>query len=364
MSNSAKNQGGTSAQGAVQRSAYDEFMSIASDPNVSKEVLAQKAQEYFPMAFAQIGLMSQKINSLEAELKKRDAEIERLKQTPVANRKGKDSMFQLTFSDPYFVAQMASVLLGRLVLEKDVRIVTLRSILLNGPVNDLAAIVEEKELLLVEAETLFTKNILFREGDYLFEIYRNLLQEDYRKLYQAQLVQFPAARLWVVNSGLKDVNISKICWEDVLLPNIRPLVSGDPEPLRLYANVYAPGESYNILDQFVDFSRMWTRNARKSHWGAETIDWTLKECRERKTMAEVFEKYGMEVNRVLRTMLTQEKIDADLHETISELTTENGEQAAMIRMLFRMNREQALQALVEEFHYTPEQVKAFEAKYV
>ena len=68
--------------------------------------------------------------------------------------------------------------------------------------------------------------------------------------------------------------------------------------------------------------------------------------------------------------ITQEQVNADLIQQISELSAKNGEltrenteQTLLIRMLFRMNREQALQALVEELHYTPEQVKAFEAKY-
>lgn len=345
--------------------------------------------------------------------------IKALETAPVVNREAKDSIFCLLCNDPYFAAQVATALLERPVDEKNLRIVTLRSLLVNGPVNDAGMLVDETDLLLAEAETLFSLNILIRLLDYSMITYRILNSDDVNRLHRRKLVPMPSPHLWVINCGEDDIEDTVIRWADVRTPNSPARPANDPDPFdSVYIHVYGKIRENNIVDQFMLFCRIWTRNYRMYNLQDKltVVEKTLLECEQKGILTEFFAKYREEVSRMMLLMVNQEQVNDMLQGNIKRLEKKNGqleektvqleekngqleekngqleeensqlkektvqleekashfeEKAShfeglingLIAELFQTNPLTAVQTLVEKFHFTPEQAQAYRVQF-
>ena len=74
----------------------------------------------------------------------------------------------------------------------DLDIVTLKSILMNGIYNDLGFMVRGSQLMvLVEAQSTWSPNIVIRSLMYLMETYQDYFRENKIKLYGSHKVDMP-----------------------------------------------------------------------------------------------------------------------------------------------------------------------------
>ena len=115
----------------------------------------------------------------------------------------KDSVFSFIFRQPENTRRLYLALHPEDsdVTEADCKLVTLEHILTNGMTNDLGFQVRDKLILLVEAQSKFSLNIVLRMLLYLAATYKEYVEEHKLDLYGSKPVSIPRPELYMVYTG-------------------------------------------------------------------------------------------------------------------------------------------------------------------
>ena len=79
--------------------------------------------------------------------------------------------------------------------------ITIENVLIDNLYNDLGFVVNNKLMILVEAQSTWTVNILLRVLLYLAEIYHEYLDKTSQNLYKSKKVKVPKPELYVIYTG-------------------------------------------------------------------------------------------------------------------------------------------------------------------
>lgn len=135
------------------------------------------------------------------------AEKEQREQKRIARRKIKDTVFSKLFEDYDNLLLLYKALYPEDsdVTTDDLHEVHLENMLLNGLYNDLSFTVRDKFIVLLEAQSTWTLNILPRSLIY----YANLLNEHIKRtgqnIYSTKKVEIPRPDIYVVYTGQREI---------------------------------------------------------------------------------------------------------------------------------------------------------------
>lgn len=117
-----------------------------------------------------------------------------------AKRTIKDSVFTNLFGDSKYLLQFYQAIHpeDKNVKEEDLRTVTLENILTDGIYNDLGFIKDDKIMILAEAQSTWTSNIIIRALEYLVNSYHRYFSDNGMDLYQSKKVSLPKPELYVI----------------------------------------------------------------------------------------------------------------------------------------------------------------------
>ncbi len=133
-----------------------------------------------------------------------------------AKRTVKDSVFCNLFGNPRYLLQLYQALHpeDKKVREEDLKTVTLENIFTDSIYNDLGFIKGNKLMVLVEAQSLWTANIIIRALEYLVNSYRRYFSENDMDLYKSKKVELPKPELYVIYTGERKTRPSEITLSD------------------------------------------------------------------------------------------------------------------------------------------------------
>ena len=120
-----------------------------------------------------------------------------------AKRTIKDSVFTNLFGDSKYLLQFYQAIHpeDKNVKEDELRTITLENILTDDIYNDLGFIKGDKIMILAEAQSTWTSNIIIRALEYLVNSYRRYFTENGMDLYQSKKVSLPKPELYVIYTG-------------------------------------------------------------------------------------------------------------------------------------------------------------------
>ena len=95
----------------------------------------------------------------------------------------------------------------------DIKTYTISSILMNTQVNDLGLLVKDVLLVLVEAQSIWTLNIIPRMLEYLTESYNKYIIETKQNIYGTKKVKLPKPELYVLYTGDKVIDEKTISFK-------------------------------------------------------------------------------------------------------------------------------------------------------
>ena len=112
----------------------------------------------------------------------------------------KDSVFTFIFKQPQYARELYLALHPEDsdVTEADCKLVTLENILTTGMYNDIGLQVRDKMILLLEAQSTFSVNIVLRMLLYLAATYKEYVEEQKLNLYGTEAVTIPRPEMYVV----------------------------------------------------------------------------------------------------------------------------------------------------------------------
>ena len=119
------------------------------------------------------------------------------------NRKIRDSVFVHLFRDKKYVLRLYQSLHPEATDtgEDNITIVTLENVLANDLYNDLGFLIGDQLIVLVEAQSTWTTNIVVRSLLYLAQTYRDYIGREKMNLYGKNALPLPRPELYVIYTG-------------------------------------------------------------------------------------------------------------------------------------------------------------------
>ena len=224
-----------------------------------------------------------------------------------ANRNTKDSVFTCLFSDPEELIDLYRTLHpeDKTTQEEDLVDITYKSVLMNGEYNDLGFRVGNAVIILVEAQSTWSPNILPRMLIYLAETYKRYLSEQDISLHDQTKVKLPIPELYVVFTGDRKNCPAKLTLSHEFFDGRK--VAIEVEVTVLYGDRSAEqSSSRDIVSQYVEFARTFDEQRKLYGLTTKTIEETIRICKERGVLVKFLEKRKIEIMKIMESNFEQE----------------------------------------------------------
>ena len=215
--------------------------------------------------------------------------------TQLVNRKYKDTVFRMLFSDRKNLLSLYNAINGsRYTDPKELEIVTLENAIYMGMKNDLAFIIDTG-LSLYEHQSTYNPNMPLRDLLYISAEYQKLVDD--KSLYSSRLQKIPAPNFIVFYNGTEK---KEERWENYLSESYETRM-GDPN-LELKVITLNINEGYNkelmeqcrILREYAQYVAKVREYAKEMELDA-AVEQTIKECIREGILAEFLRRNKSEV---------------------------------------------------------------------
>ena len=220
-----------------------------------------------------------------------------------AKRKIKDSVFSALFSERKYLAELCRVLKPDVTEDEleNLSLVTIQNVLVDDLYNDLAFTIGDVLMILVEAQSTWTENILVR----ILMYYAKEIQEEIAKkklnVYSRKKIKIPKPMFYVVYTGKED-------HPEDLLSLAEEFFGGDASALEVKVQVLRAGNDGNILDQYIGFTRICDEQTAKYGRTREAVMRAIKICVERNILKEFLVSRETEVIDMMDTLFNEEQL--------------------------------------------------------
>ncbi len=222
-------------------------------------------------------------------------ELDVLKQDRVT-RQAKNSVFLNLFTRQEYYLQLYKELFPEdsSITEADLELVTLDNALSIHPYNDLGLLARNKLIVLSEAQSTWSMNIVFRLADYYFDSAMSYLKIHHADLHGSVKVDVPDVEAFVIYTGKKKIEFDEISLNQRFKTRV---IHGD------YRG--------DIIEEYMDYCRIWDANVLKARTPEEkqlAVVATINECIEKNYLAKYLEEHRPEVERIMMTMFSPDYV--------------------------------------------------------
>ena len=289
-------------------------------------------------------------DELKAEHDAFKAELDILKQNRV-NRQAKNSVFIDLFTRKEYQLRLYKELFPEdtSVTENDLELVTLDNVLTVHPYNDLGLLARGKLIVLTEAQSTWSVNVIFRLADYYFDSAMSRIIMKEADLYGSVKVDIPDVEAFVIYTGKRKIE------NDVLSLN-REFFGGNPDKPEFKAKILHGDYKGGIIEEYMGFCRIWDENVLKAgtpedkHRAASA---TIDLCIEKGYLAKYLSEHRAEVEKVMFTMLSPEYVK------MASNRTERIKGAIGTLRFLNMPEAQIKDTIIKQYDLTPAYAQNF-----
>ena len=219
------------------------------------------------------------------------------------NRNAKDSIFCDLFSRPEYCLQLYQALHpeDKDIKQENIVLVTLSSLMMRDRYNDLGILVRDRLLVLVEAQSTFTENILVRFLIYLADTYNRFINKENLNIYGTKKVKLPVPELYVIYHGERENKPDEI----TLSKDIFEIHSPENIFVEVKAKIIYDSTPGDIIDQFITFCRVFDGQIKERGRTREAVEETLRICRNEDVLKEYLAEE--EAATIMFTLLDEQK---------------------------------------------------------
>lgn len=214
-----------------------------------------------------------------------------------------DSVFTNLFADKKYLIQLYRALHPEdtAATEDDILIVTIHNVLTNGQYNDLGFLVGSSLLLLVEAQSVWSANIVIRALMYLMQTYNEYFKEHKANLYSSTKVEMPRPELYVIFTGKRSEKPEYITLSEEFF-------GGQECGIDAKIKVIYDGREGDIINQYVVFTKICKEQVAVYGRSREAILETIRICKDRNVLKEYLESREKEVVDIMMALYDEEEI--------------------------------------------------------
>ena len=220
-----------------------------------------------------------------------------------AKRTIKDSVFTNLFGDSKYLLQFYQAIHpeDKDVKEEELRTITLENILTDDIYNDLGFIKGDKIMILAEAQSTWTSNIIIRALEYLVNSYRRYFTENGMDLYQSKKVSLPKPELYVIYTGNRKKRPERITlsYEFFQVENTA---------IEVTVKMIYDGRKGDIINQYVTFTKILNEQIKLHGGTKKAILETIRICKDENILKEYLESRESEVVDIMMQLYDQEEI--------------------------------------------------------
>ena len=218
-----------------------------------------------------------------------------------ANREGKATVFTDLFEIPVYAAQMVRALRPDLkATERDIQVISLRSVLMRHQYNDLGLLVKGVLILCAEAQSTWSVNVLVRLFLYLAETYHRYIQQHKElNIYGTKRIFLPIPYCCVVYTGREGNRPEEL--------SLGQEFFGGGFPLDLRVRVLTEEGTGDIIQQYIRFSHVFDDEVKEHGYTRKAIEEAIRICRSEKVLEQYLEEREKEVRDIMMTLFSQEE---------------------------------------------------------
>lgn len=222
----------------------------------------------------------------------------------IAKYKGQDTVFRDMFSRKKYLLQLYRALHPEDtdIKAADLKIVTLQTILLNGIYNDLGFMVRgDKLLILLEAQTTWSPNIIIRSLMYLMNTYQEYFNKNKIQLYGTAKVYMPKPELYVVYTKEKTNHPDVLSLAEEFFPDKDCCIEAQIKVI--YGN-----DTNDILNQYIGFCKVFADTIKIHGRTLKAVKEIVRICRNKNLLKEYLSERETEVEGIMLTLFNQERV--------------------------------------------------------
>ena len=185
----------------------------------------------------------------------------------------------------------------------DIQIKTLKTILMQGIVNDLSFTVRNKLLMMLEAQTNWSRNIAFRLFEYAAKSLENYVKLTEQDVYGDKLLELPTIELYVLYTGniSEEEKIDYLSFADLY-------AQGNREFIDVRVKVIYGDDGNDVLCQYAEFVRVLRMCFVKYGRTEEAVKEAIRICKDRDVLRQYLTEKEAEVVSVMQMLFDQDYI--------------------------------------------------------
>lgn len=219
----------------------------------------------------------------------------------IAKKTVKDSVFCDLFKRPKYLLQLYRALHPEdtEVTESMIGGVTIKNVFLDQLYNDLGFMVGSRLLLLIEAQSSWSVNIIPRLLMYLANTWKEYIEEHKLNVYGSKKIELPMTELYVIYTGDRKDQPEWISLADEFF-------GGRADFVNVKVKVIYDGEKGDIINQYVTFSKVYTEQLKIHGRTRATVLETIRICKDNDVLGEYLSGREKEVISIMLELFEQE----------------------------------------------------------
>ena len=220
-----------------------------------------------------------------------------------AKRTAKNSVFLDLFQNKSYLLKLYKTLHPEDITatEDSLTNITIENVLTDNLYNDLGFIVNNKLMILIEAQSTWTMNILIRVLLYLAQSYHEYFQRTNQNYYKSKKVKIPKPELYVIFTGNKgrkpdQISLSKEFFEDAELD------------IEVKATVLYENDEKDIINQYIIFCKIFNEQTKQHGMTQKASTETIRICKNREVLREYLTQREKEVVTIMISLFDEEQI--------------------------------------------------------
>ncbi len=253
-----------------------------------------------------------------------------MEKTDIAKYTIKDSLFTNLFQDKKYLLQLYRALHPEdtETTEDELKDITIKNILVDSCYNDLGFTVGDKIMILTEAQTTWTMNIIIRALMYLVQSYHEYFEHRNDNLYGSKKVKLPKPELYVIFTG-KRVN------KPEYISLSEEFFSGEECAIDVKVKMIYDGKDNDIISQYVAFTKVYDEQVKLYGRTRKAVTNTINICKNRDVLKEYLSSREQEVVDMMMTLFDEEQVmrayvESEKKEAAEKAAAEAAKKAAVI----------------------------------
>ena len=221
-----------------------------------------------------------------------------------AKRTAKNSVFLDLFQDKKNLLELYKTLHpeDQDATEDALNIVTIDNVLTDNLYNDLGIMVnDDRLLLLLEAQSSWTVNILIRILLYLAQSYHEYFERTSQSLYKSRKVRMPRPELYVIYTGNKG-------HKPDILSLSKEFFNGTEIDIEVKAKVIYESSANSIINEYIVFCKVFNEQIRKYGMTKQAVTETIRICKDRNVLKQYLSSKEVEVVSIMMSLFDEEQI--------------------------------------------------------